>query len=333
MGCCFVMALLLIGISGCEMDGEPNSGKDGPAMAEVKHSPGQLAGRVPAPNQLGPEQALAELKAENDLYWKNARKEVYKNVLEILAQQQAELQRGLQYDKLIRGDPQKKQIALTFDDGPHPGYTPQILALLKQFNVRATFFLVGCQAEKYPELVRAEMAAGHSIGNHTYHHVSLPKIPEEYVADEIKTCGEVLRSITGEAPHLFRPPGGEYDTQVAETAEALGYTTVLWTDDPGDYASPGEGLILSRTLRDASNGGIILIHDGIQQTVDVLPEIIEALRKQGYQFVTIDELLAPAGGRPRPDPRSRPSDLVNLPMSVPSSYSMRGAIPRTLAEQ
>jgi polysaccharide deacetylase family sporulation protein PdaB len=286
------MLLALTGTFGCYTARGQKPGQEQSARAGGKLAPGRASRRAPAPNRLSAEQALAKLKAENDLYWRNARKEVDKSALEILAQHQAELQRGLKYDKLIRGDPQKKQIALTFDDGPHPDYTPEILALLKQSNVKATFFLVGSQAEKYPELVRAELAAGHSIGNHTYHHVSLPKIPEEYVADEIKTCGEVLRSITGKAPHLFRPPGGEYDTEVAEAVEALGYTMVLWTDDPGDYVSPGEPLILSRTLRDARSGGIILIHDGIQQTVDALPRIIEALRKQGYQFVTVDQMLA-----------------------------------------
>jgi len=287
-----VLALTLIGTSGCHAAREQRPGQEPLARAEGRPAPSRPARRSLAPNQLSAEQAQIRLAAEDDLYWQNARKEVYKSVLEILAQHQAELQRGLQYDKLIHGDPQKKQIALTFDDGPHPEYTPQILALLKQENIRTSFFLVGSQAEKYPELVRAQMAAGHSIGNHTYHHVSLPKIPEAYVAAEIKTCGDVLQSITGKAPDLFRPPGGDYNTQVAEAAEALGYTMVLWTDDPGDYASPGEQQILSRTLSDAGNGGIILLHDGIQQTVDVLPRIIETLKAQGYRFVTIDEMRA-----------------------------------------
>jgi peptidoglycan/xylan/chitin deacetylase (PgdA/CDA1 family) len=191
----------------------------------------------------------------------------------------------------MRGDKAKKRIAITFDDGPHPQFTPKILAVLKQHDTRATFFLVGEMAEKYPGLVRAEIAAGHNVGNHTYHHVNLTQIPEEFVATEIKACGLVLDNITGKAPHLFRPPGGDYNRLVAETAEAEGYVMVLWTDDPGDYASPGEKVIETRTLDSISNGGIILIHDGVQETVDVLPRIIEYLKAKGFQLVTIDELM------------------------------------------
>jgi polysaccharide deacetylase family sporulation protein PdaB len=216
---------------------------------------------------------------------------VDKRVLELLSQHQAELRTGLRFNKLMRGDAAKKQIAITFDDGPHPVYTPDLLDILKRYQAKATFFLVGEMAEKYPYLVQAELAAGHSIGNHTYHHVNLTKIPEEYVATEIKACGEVLRSITGQAPHLFRPPGGDYTPSVAEAAEVLGYTMVLWTDDPGDYASPGQKVIETRVLSRVSNGGIVLIHDGVQQTVDVLPQILSFLKKRGYQFVTINEMM------------------------------------------
>jgi polysaccharide deacetylase family sporulation protein PdaB len=226
-----------------------------------------------------------------DPYWQDAKWTVDKSVLELLTQHEAELAKGTVYYKLIHGSLAKKQIAITFDDGPHPKYTPKLLRILKENNVKATFFLVGEMAEKYPELVKEEMAAGHSVGNHTYHHVNMTKIPEEYMAVELKACGNVLQHITGKAPHLFRPPGGDYDHDLAEVSEALGYVMVLWTDDPGDYASPGKNVIKTRIMETASNGGIILIHDGIQQTVDVLPDIIKYLRDQGYELVTIDQMI------------------------------------------
>ena len=229
-----------------------------------------------------------------DKYWANAKEEVDKSTLELFAQNQAEIEKGLKFAKFMQGDTSKKQIAITFDDGPHPAYTPKLLKILKKNNVKATFFLVGEMAEKYPDLVKAEKAAGHDVGNHTYHHVNLTKIPMEDVATEIKACGKVLQSITGRAPHLFRPPGGDYNKKVAEMAEAEGYTMILWTDDPGDYASPGDKAIKIRTLDRVSNGGIILIHDGVQQTVDVLPQIIKYLKDKGYELVTIDEMM---GGR------------------------------------
>lgn len=233
---------------------------------------------------------LPERDYANDPYWQHARQEVYKSVLELMAQHQAELENNIRYHILLRGNPKKKQIALTFDDGPHPQFTRQILAILRQQQVKATFFVIGEMAEKYPDLVKAELADKHALGNHTYHHVNLTKILEPDVATEIKACGEAIERLTGKPIHLFRPPGGDYDQGVAEAAEALGYTTVLWTDDPGDYASPGAQVILQRTLKRASNGGIILIHDGVKQTLQILPQLITTLKKQGYSFVTIDEL-------------------------------------------
>jgi polysaccharide deacetylase family sporulation protein PdaB len=235
--------------------------------------------------------AKYESQAETDKYWRNAKEEVDKSALEILAQDQAELDRGIKYHKFIHGKTTKKQIAITFDDGPHPNYTPKLLDILKQYDVKATFFLVGEKAEQAPDLVKAEIAAGHNVGNHTYHHVNLTKIPQEDAVTEIKACGDVLAKITGKPPHLFRPPGGDYNKHVAEDMEALGYMMVLWTDDPGDYASPGDKVITTRLLDRVSNGGIVLIHDGVQQTVDVLPQILKYLKGKGYELVTIDEMM------------------------------------------
>jgi peptidoglycan/xylan/chitin deacetylase (PgdA/CDA1 family) len=226
-----------------------------------------------------------------DRYWCNAKQEVDKSVLEIIAQDQAELRKGIRHHKFIQGSPRKKWLALTIDDGPHPDYTPYLLAILKKFDVKATFFLVGEMAERHPELVRAEIMDGHEIGNHTYNHVNLTKIPTEEVATEIEACGDVLQTITKQRPHLFRPPGGDYNNNVAEAAEALGYTTVLWTDNAGDWLSPGQGVTERKVLRRASNGGVILMHDGYQQTVDVLPRLLTILKREGYEFVTIDQMM------------------------------------------
>lgn len=226
-----------------------------------------------------------------DRFWRNAKQEVDKSVLEIMAQDQAELRRGIRHHKFIAGSPRRRWLALTFDDGPHPYYTPYLLEILKKFNVKATFFLVGAMAERYPELVKAEFLDGHAIGNHTYDHVNLTKIPTEEVATEIEACGDVLQTITKQRPHLFRPPGGDYNDNVAEAAEALGYTMVLWSDNAGDWLSPGQGVTERKVLRRASNGGVILMHDGYQQTVDVLPQLLTILKREGYEFVTIDRMM------------------------------------------
>lgn len=261
---------------------------------------GQGAGTPPADAPKAPKPPVAP-EVQLDRYWQNAKREVDKSVLELLAQHRDELERGIRYDKFMQGDFGKKQVAITFDDGPHPGYTPKLLAILKQYNANATFFLVGEMAEKYPALVKAEIAAGHAIGNHTYHHVNLTRVPIEDAATEIEACGDVLKGITHERVFLFRPPGGDYNRWVAEAVEALNYTMVLWTDDPGDYSSPGGKVIEARLLDRIGNGGIVLIHDGVQQTVDVLPQILQRLKDRGFEFVTIPQMMAPRS----PDPLER----------------------------
>lgn len=244
-----------------------------------------------APNKLTASAALLHVEAERDPYWISAKENITRSTPELIAQHESELGRGLRFDKIIEGNLARKQVAITFDDGPHPAYTPQLLRILKQYHDKATFFVVGEMAERSPDLIRAEIAAGDSVGNHTYDHVSLVKIPSEYVGTEIKACGEVIQQITGKAPHLLRPPGGVYNEQVAAEANSLGYTLVLWTNDPGDYASPGSDVILSRLFSKINNGTIILLHDGIQQTIDILPSLLGYLKDHGYQTVTIDEML------------------------------------------
>jgi len=212
-------------------------------------------------------------------------------LLVFLTQGTAGLASGKNFNTFLHGNHDKKQVAITFDDGPHPAYTPKLLDILARHNAKATFFLVGEKAEQAPNLVRAQAAAGHNIGNHTYHHVNLQKIPDEDVAVEIQACGEVLKGILGQEIHLFRPPGGGYDRQIAVAAEALGYTTVFWSDNSGDYKNPGGKALEARVLKRIGNGGIILLHDGVRQTVEVLPQIIQILKNKGYELVTIDEMM------------------------------------------
>lgn len=230
-------------------------------------------------------------KPAEDKYWLAAKEEVARTVLELLAQHREETEKGCKYHKLIRGNKEEKIVALTFDDGPHPKTTPALLALLKKCQVKATFFVVGEMAAKYPNLIKAEIADGHNVGNHTYHHVNLTKIPDPLIPVEIKACGSVLKSITGKPAHLFRPPGGRYNRDVADAAEVLGYTTVLWTDNPGDYEKPTKEIIQDRLLKNITPGSVILLHDGIPETMQALPEVISILKSKGYQFVTIDEMI------------------------------------------
>jgi len=225
-----------------------------------------------------------------DKFWQRALVEVYKSSEELQAQDEREKRKGQVSRKLVRGNPDIKAVALTFDDGPHPDYTPKLLEVLKKYNIKATFFVIGKMAEKHPELIKAEIKDGHLLGNHTFHHVNLTKIPEDEVQVEWQACNDVIKFITGINMGFCRPPGGDYDSCVINGAVNTGLTTVLWTDDPGDYARPGDKVIEDRIFKWINPGGIILLHDGVQQTIDVLPDIIEKLQKEGYKFVTVDEM-------------------------------------------
>ena len=193
--------------------------------------------------------------------------------------------------KFERGNPGKKLIALTFDDGPHQDYTPQILRILKEHDVKATFFVVGLMAKRYPYLVRAEYLGGHEIGNHTHTHENLTQMSDSGVVHEITMCGDAIEHVTNIKPKLFRPSGGNHTNKITGIANSLGYTVVLWSVDPGDYLMPSGTEIINRIMRKVKNGGVILLHDGVQQTIDALPEIITRLKNKGYEFVTVSEMM------------------------------------------
>ncbi len=225
-----------------------------------------------------------------DKFWQKALTEVYKSHEEIFAQRLREYRRGTYLPALVSGDTKSKDIALTFDDGPHPQFTPQLLAVLKKENVTATFFVIGKMVELYPNLIKAEDAAGHVVGNHTFSHVTLTHIPAEDVEVEYRSCSDLVQSIIGKRPKFCRPPGGDYDDEVLQAATNVGLTTTLWTDDPGDYTSPGIMTIETRTLKNLRGGAIILLHDGIQETIDILPKLIQIARAKGLNFVGVDKL-------------------------------------------
>ena len=244
-----------------------------------------------APNRLDVQATIEKLKSEDGPAWLESLGAPSADVIKRVALEQGHLDRGLGRVIVYRGETRRKILTLSFDDGPHPAFTPRLLSALHALGVPATFFVVGKQVEKFPDLLRAIDAAGYEIGNHTYDHCSLLKTPGSYAPTELLACGSAVKAVIGVTPHLFRPPGGEFDKTIAEEAEVLGYKIVLWTDDPGDFAKPGVDVILKRTVAQASPGGIILLHDGIDQTVQALPQIVATLKAQGYEFVTMDELI------------------------------------------
>ncbi len=189
----------------------------------------------------------------------------------------------------------EKKIALTFDDGPHPKKTPQILDILDDFGVRATFFIIGKNAENYPAVLKETAARGHEIANHTYSHRALSSLSRDAVREEIGRTDKIIADITGKAPRLFRPPMGAYSPAIVAAAREFGKTTVIWTVDTRDWAGETKSNIIKNIKANIRGGSIILFHDfttGTANTGEALLEIIPYLQSEGYEFVTVSELLA-----------------------------------------
>ena len=181
-----------------------------------------------------------------------------------------------------------KKIAITFDDGPHPYYTEQLLDGLKERNVKATFFVLGKHAEQYPELVKRMSDEGHLIGNHTYSHVQLNKRNSEAFKEELKKTSELIEELTGQEVQYVRPPYGTWDKKFEEE---LNMFPVLWNIDPLDWSSSNVSGIVKKVTSKARENSIILMHDEYKTTVTAALQVIDELQKQGYEFVTVDELL------------------------------------------
>ena len=218
------------------------------------------------------------------------------------------------------------QVALTFDDGPDPKWTPKILDILKAENVKAAFFLVGANAEKYPDLVRRIVAEGHEIGNHTYYHPNLAECWPEHIRLELNATQLLLETITGRSTTLFRPPylADTSPSKITELtplqlAQELGYLVVLENIDPQDWARPGADVILQRVKQQRRDGSIILLHDAggdRAQTVEALPQILDYLKTRGDSVVLISTLLGATRDAVMPSTETRGRSLTHFVSGV-----------------
>lgn len=207
----------------------------------------------------------------------------------------------LQSDIVRTGSPQKDFIAITFDDGPDPVYTPQILDILKKYDVKATFFMVGKHVEMFPEVAERIVEEGHEIGNHTYSHKNLLFLSKEQAEKEVLDSQKAIEKITGRKPELFRPPRGLYSQAVREIIEEHEYKLVLWSLSSRDWTEISARQIRDQIVLHVSGGDIILFHDSgsiiarsggdRKNTVRALPEIIVMLKEEGYEFITVTGLL------------------------------------------
>jgi len=179
-------------------------------------------------------------------------------------------------------------VALSFDDGPDPRWTPTILQILKDENVKATFCTIGYLAARHPDLVKAEFDAGHTICDHSMNHpLNLPTKPHPQVVDQVDQAADVIRNIIGENPIFYRPPGGNLNQDIIDTAHQRGLRVLKWGVDPKDYTKPPAPVILARVEAKVGPGSVILLHDGggdRSQTVAMLKQLIDELKKRGFTF-------------------------------------------------
>ncbi len=182
----------------------------------------------------------------------------------------------------------RKMVALTFDDGPHPVYTERLLDGLKKRNVKATFFLIGRSADRCPELVKRMAEGGHLIGNHTMDHVRLNHKTYEEAIEQIRQSNQIISQITGQTPQYIRPPFGEWSKELQEEVDM---TAVLWDVDPVDWKVKNTEIVVKRILKNARDGDIILLHDVYGTSVDAALEIVDQMQAEGYEFVTVDEII------------------------------------------
>ncbi len=212
--------------------------------------------------------------------------------------------------------PQRPWIALTFDDGPHPGKTQDLLAVLQQEGVPATFFVVGKMADRHPELVSEIDRLGHELANHTYTHPRLTLLEKEALMDELSKTRQSIQRLTGKDTLLYRPPGGGYNRRTLKQASQAGYRMVLWSVQTRDVSGASEEAIYQRIVMGATDGGIVLMHSGMPHTVEALPKAIRELRRRGYQFVTVSQMLrpttAPAFVPSSPEPRITSPALADI---------------------
>lgn len=200
---------------------------------------------------------------------------------------EVDVEKALQYVSATLMN-EKKKVALTFDDGPSTVYTGILLDGLKERNVKATFFLIGKNAEENPDLVKRIYTEGHLIGNHTYSHVEITKISDEEAMEELEKTDEIIYSITGEHVQYMRPPFGSWQKELESRLDVL---PVLWTVDPLDWTTENVEEIVNKVVTETEENDMILLHDCYESSVQAALQIIDILQEENYEFVTAEELM------------------------------------------
>lgn len=185
----------------------------------------------------------------------------------------------------------EKKVSISFDAAWGNEQTNTLLDILKEKNVKATFFLVGSWVDKYPDSVKDIAKEGHDIGNHSDTHAHLPQLTDSDIKKELEDCNNKVKKLTGKSPTLFRPPYGDYNNNVVSVTNGINMYCVQWDIDSLDWKDPTPQQMVERIKNNLKNGSIILMHNGAKNTPEALPTIIDTIKSEGYELVPISELL------------------------------------------
>jgi peptidoglycan/xylan/chitin deacetylase (PgdA/CDA1 family) len=221
-------------------------------------------------------------------------------------------------------------IAMTFDDGPSAKLTPELLDILAQHHIHATFFVIGKNVVDHPEILQRAAREGHEIGNHSWSHPAFAKMRDESVRAELQKTDDAIRAAIGTRPVLMRPPYGSITARQKHWINAeFGYRIILWDVDPLDWKRPGAAVVTSRIVRETRSGSIILSHDIHPGTIQAMPAAFDQLQAKGFKFVTVSELIAMGkpmapkqtgeeGAPPSPSPGGSPA-ATPVPIATPGA--------------
>jgi peptidoglycan/xylan/chitin deacetylase (PgdA/CDA1 family) len=198
---------------------------------------------------------------------------------------------GTGHGPIYNGPRSVPVVALTFDDGPHQFTTPRLIELLDRLSVKGTFFIVGSQAVQFPRILSEIVARGHSVANHSWSHRDITLLDSEDLFKELAYCSQAVEAIIGVRPRFFRPPGGRWDSSSLTAAHELGLTTILWDVSGRDLVQRAPQRIAASVIRAARPGSVVLLHGGLEWTMEALPLIVEGLRAKGFIFASLDQML------------------------------------------
>jgi len=214
-------------------------------------------------------------------------------------------------------------LAITFDDGPHPTNTPRLLDMLKERNIKATFFVVAPFTKSYPHLIQRMIAEGHEIGNHTVNHpTNMSRLPKDRVRSEMDGCESAIIAAGGRKPRLMRPPGGSINSeQKVWIHDEYNYKTIMWSCDPEDWKKPGISVVANRLIAGARPGAILLAHDLHASTVAAMPQTLDGILAKGFRFVTVSQLISMenrvADTEEKPKSIDSPENTITKPEPLP----------------